>query len=190
MNTYEIITNRIIETMAHGQVPWHKPWSTKTGEAPMNLMSKKEYRGINVFMLLVSGYASQNWLTYKQTQAMGGQVSKGEKGWPIIFWKWLDVRKNGDSQETDLVPMLRYYTVFNIEQCSGVTAPSPEKANELEFKPIETCEKLVAGYRNAPTVGHKESRAYYVPTTDSINMPDKVLFENPEEYYSTAFSTR
>jgi hypothetical protein len=47
-SVYEIITSRIVEELEKGQVPWRKPWRTLP---PANLVSKKAYRGINVFLL-------------------------------------------------------------------------------------------------------------------------------------------
>jgi len=66
-------------------VPWRKPWRTLP---PANLISKKPYRGINLFLLALAGYGSQYWLTYRQAQALGGNVRKGEHGTKIVFWKF------------------------------------------------------------------------------------------------------
>ena len=54
-SVYEIITSRIVEELEKGQVPWRKPWRTLP---PANLVSKKPYRGINVFLLALQGYGS------------------------------------------------------------------------------------------------------------------------------------
>lgn len=53
MKTSEIITQKIIEKLESGTIPWQKPWNLKTGR-PRNLISKKPYRGINLFMLSLS----------------------------------------------------------------------------------------------------------------------------------------
>ena len=74
---YEIITNRILEQLDKGLIPWRKPWIS---QMPKNLVSKKEYRGINVLMLSFSDYDSPYWLTFKQCKDKGGHVKKGEKG--------------------------------------------------------------------------------------------------------------
>ena len=44
---YEIVTNKIIEKLEAGVVPWRKTWSS---DAPKNLVSGKDYRGINSFL--------------------------------------------------------------------------------------------------------------------------------------------
>jgi N-terminal domain of anti-restriction factor ArdC len=60
-----------------------KPWRFLP---PVNLVSKKTYRGINFFLLSLAGYGSQYWLTNRQAQALGGNVRKGEHGTRIVFW--------------------------------------------------------------------------------------------------------
>lgn len=50
---YEIVTEYIIKQLESGVAPWRKPWRTVT---PANLVSKKEYRGINIFLLASRGY--------------------------------------------------------------------------------------------------------------------------------------
>jgi antirestriction protein ArdC len=82
-SVYDIVTERILAELEKGQVPWRKPWRTLP---PANLISKKPYRGINTFLLALAGYGSQYWLTYRQAQALGGNVRKGEHGTKIIFW--------------------------------------------------------------------------------------------------------
>ena len=47
-STYEIVTESIIKQLESGVAPWRKPWRTGM---PVNLVSKKEYRGINIFLL-------------------------------------------------------------------------------------------------------------------------------------------
>ena len=179
MKVYEIITDRIMEQLEKGDVPWHKPW---IGGYPKNLVSKKEYRGINVFILASTHYASEYWVSYKQAQELGGNVKKGEKGWPVIFWKWLKVKEN-DTEIEKQVPMLRYYTVFNVMQCEGLKLPTKEIK---ENNPIEECQKIISEFTDCPTV-HDENRAVYYKETDTIGMPLLNLFDGSEEYYSTLF---
>ena len=176
-----------IENGEKGLAPWHCPWF-KAG-APKNLVSKKAYRGLNVFMLSMMGYASPYWVSYKQASKLGGKVKKGEKGTPIIFWKWIVVSK--DQQGNALpkpkkIPFLRYFTVFNTEQCEGLGDKVPELPKRV-FTPIESAERVIANMPHPPTLEHNEARAYYRPSTDSINMPKHELFEGEAEYYSTSF---
>jgi antirestriction protein ArdC len=112
-SVYEIVTSRILAELEQGQVPWRKPWRTLP---PANLISKKPYRGINTFHLALAGYGSQYWLTYRQAQALGGNVRKGEHGTKIVFWKFdkhESETADGDTEERKSA-FPRYYTVFNL----------------------------------------------------------------------------
>jgi len=79
-SVYEQITNRIIALMEAGTIPWRKPWNAKT-EWPRNLVSKKPYRGVNVFLLHAMQYQSPFWLTFNQANQLGLQVgAQGTSG--------------------------------------------------------------------------------------------------------------
>lgn len=190
---YDIITDRMVALLEKGIVPWHKPWVGGEAQgAPRNLASGKAYRGINVFLLGSAGYSSPYWVSYKQAQERGGQVRKGEKSTPAIFWKlWkpedaAEGAAEGD-KEARRVPLLRYYSVFNVEQCDGLEYSKPIAPEVPEFDPISTAAHLAACMPKPPTITHAEARAYYRPITDTLNMPKPELFAAPAEYYSTLF---
>jgi hypothetical protein len=91
-----------MEELERGCVPWHKPWKSPDGvRVPMNYASKKPYRGVNTFLLAVSrfkaGYDSNYWLTFKQIQALGGNV-KGQQFDSFPYTK-VFVRVVGSAQE-------------------------------------------------------------------------------------------
>ena len=182
---YQIITDRIIALLEQGTVPWQKPWGGPDG-IPKNLVSGKEYRGINVFMLSSACYESPYWLTYRQAKNREGHVKKGEKGWPVVYWNWYE-RANPDISELpEKRPFLKYYTVFNVEQCDNVPYPDTKRpAND--FSSIKACEEVVSRMPRPPTIEHKLNRAFYRPAEDLVNMPEAECFESPEEYYSTVF---
>jgi antirestriction protein ArdC len=185
---YRKITDEIIKKLEEGVVPWRKPWGDNgDGLGPRNLVSKRAYRGINTLLLSCQGWSSPWWMTYKQAKDGGGNVRKGERGVPIVFWKWLEKESTDDAGETNVrrFPLLRYFTVFNGEQCDGVETPFCEPQND--FNPIERCERVQETMPNAPQIVHREPRAYYRPNDDLVNMPRPTLFESPEEYYSTLF---
>jgi antirestriction protein ArdC len=188
---YEKINERIFALLEQGVVPWHKPWKAGNAGMPANLSSKKPYRGINVFLLNVSGFNSRYWLTYKQATEKGGQVRKGEHGYPVIFWKWNDKEEKNEETgrlERKRFPLLRYYTVFNLEQIDGIEDPDGVKDEELiEFKPIEAAEKVVADMPSKPKVKHQVNRACYFPVYDEVHMPKPERFDSEEFYYQTLF---
>ena len=184
IDTYQIITDRIIGMLEAGTVPWHKPW--KGGEPPQNLVSKKPYRGLNVFILNASKFASSYWLSFRQVQALGGVVQKGEHSCPVVFWKLRDVKEEGGA-EGKRIPLLRYYNVFNIEQCENLKPSLLPDPAANEFRPIERCEEIVRNMPKRPEIVHGKGRAAYSPGHDRVLMPEPVLFDSPGSYYSTLF---
>jgi hypothetical protein len=183
IDVYQIVTDRIIELLEQGTVPWNKPWIGGSSQTPRNLASGKAYRGINLWLLGCASYSSPYWVSYKQAQERGGQVKKGEKSHLVTFWKMFESEKEGEKKT---VPMLRYYRVFNVEQCEGLEYPR-EEVPERVFNVIEECERIVSGMPKAPSLTHEEQRAYYQRNADRVNMPKKETFDTAENYYSTLF---
>jgi antirestriction protein ArdC len=180
-SVYEIVTSRILAELEKGQVPWRKPWRTLP---PANLVSKKPYRGINVFLLALTGDGSQYWLTYRQAQALGGNVRKGEHGTKIVFWKFDKYETetaDGEAEERKSA-FLRYYTVFNLEQTEGLKALLALPP----ARPIESAEAIAQGMPNPPAF-EQDSQAAYIPSRDTVTMPSRTAFESQAEYYSTLF---
>lgn len=182
---YQIVTERIIEQLEKGCVPWEKPWAT---EAPKNLTSKKAYRGVNILLLSGNPYASPWWLTYRQAQQLGGNVRKGEKSTLVVFWKWLEKKRTQEQEQEGKqaghIPLLRYYRVFNSEQCDGITVPA---RNKPPVNPIEECERLAASMPSPPKLEHGGDRAFYCPPLDKVQMPVRDSFTDAQAYYSTIF---
>ena len=187
VTVYEIITERILAQLEAGTVPWRKPWNGEAG-MPKNLVSGKQYRGINIFLLHTLGYDSPWFVTFKQAKKLGGQVRKGEKGCPVVFWKWIDnEEETEDGQVTKArVPLLRYYTVFNLEQCDGITAPAVD-VPERKHEPLQAAERIVDGMPQRPTVEHGFRGACYSPSEDTVRMPKPERFEARDGYYATLF---
>jgi len=192
MNVYEIITERILKELESGTIPWHKPWKSELGEEPANLVSKKAYRGLNRFLLAHSPYERPYFCTYNQAQELGGQVRKGEKGTPIIFWKTGTYTKAQDdgSESEEKSFLLRYYTVFNVAQCEGLDKhlqPIPEeKKNAIGSH--EQAEFIASHYPSPPNIHYKSGdRAYYRPAHDLVVIPERYQFSSQAEFYSTLF---
>lgn len=182
---YDMITDRIVGMLENGVAPWKRTWSGSTGTTPRNLVSKRPYRGINHLALSSMGFGSDYWMTYRQAKESGGQVKKGETGFPVIFWKKLEVTDQ-ETGEGKNVPFIRYYTVFNLDQIDGVEPPDAPVVNN-NFDPIMEAEKVVACMQNQPIIVHEENRAFYRPSTDTVNMPRPKNFHKTEYYYSTLF---
>jgi antirestriction protein ArdC len=185
-NVYEIVTEQVIKQLESGTAPWRKPWRC---EPPCNLVSGKEYRGINPFLLASQGYGSRYWLTYNQASKLGGHVRKGEKSSLVTFWKIDDYQKeNKDTGKTEdrKSILLRYYSVFNVEQTEGIADKLGLGNAGPRVPSIDGCEAIVKGMPNAPAFDQSD-RAWYRPSTDTVGMPAKALFHSSEEYYSTLF---
>jgi len=151
MNVYDIITERILKKLEGGTVPWRKPWQGGDAGIPRNVVTGFPYRGINVFLLAAAGYASPYWLTFRQAKRRGGNVRKGEHGTPVIFWKWRDPEDGEHGGEDErAIPVLRYYLVFNVEQCDGVAIPVTSLAPQRAFAPIRAARSSSSACRMRP----------------------------------------
>jgi len=184
MNTkaYDRITERIVALLEQGTVPWHKPWHVTTA-LPRNLVTKRPYRGINTFLLMSMAYESPNWLTFRQAVQLGGSVKKNEKSCPVVFWKPMEV-KDQESGETERIPFLRLYHVFNVAQCEGLkSVPAKDEPGFAAGKPAE----IVARMAEPPTIRHGMREPYYSPQQDLVGLPEKRHFHSENEYYSTLF---
>jgi len=187
MKVEEIITQRIIEKLESGTIPWHKPWAG--GGIPKNLISKKEYRGINPFILGFAGYAYPYFLTFNQAKECGGHIKKGSKGLPVVFFRYIEREDPDNPDKIKKYPVMRYYTVFNIEQTDGIDysetiADIPVLDN---FQTLDKAESIIQNMPNKPKCQEIENRAYYSPTRDLVNMPKREMFESEPAYYSTYF---
>src|SRR5258708_17113318 len=123
---YAAVSARIVAELEAGAAPWVKPWAATPGaNTPRNAVSDRPYSGCNVVLLWMAqaaGYRTPRFLTFKQALELGGNVRKGEQGHKVLFVKQLQVHDRGadDDTATRLVPMLREYTVFNVDQCENL----------------------------------------------------------------------
>ena len=181
---YDQLTSRILEKMASNVIPWRKPWKElkASGQTPRNIRGRA-YRGYNWFFLLMQGFEEPVFLTFNQAKALGGTVKKGEHGFPICFWTILEKEKDG---ELEKIPLLRTYTVFNVEQCEGLNRKVEVPESE-EFDPLEAAENIWEKMPNPPTLIHRGNQAGYVLETDRILMPLRRTFKSAEGYYETLF---
>lgn len=187
MDVYQIVTDRIISMLERGTIPWRKCWQAGSG-MPRNLVSKKEYRGVNVFLLSAMPYSSPYWLTFKQAQDLGGHVRKGEKSSMVVFWKMLDKLEEDEAASSKgKIPMLRYYQLFSVEQCEGISVPSDPDEIVNPFTPIERAEQIVSGYKDCPSIHYGGNRAFYRPLEDRVQMPSQHTFDSSELFYQILF---
>ena len=182
MDIYQEITNRMIKEMEQGQIPWQKPWMA-AGRA-ISHTTGKAYSLLNQMLLGRAG----EYLTFKQVNAEGGWVRKGEKSKMVDFWTWLD-KEDEETGEVKQVPFLKYSNVFHIDQCEGITAKHTQM-NQTPANPDQTAEAIITEYtkREGIALENREGdAAFYQPTTDRIVLPLLKQFKETAEYYSTAF---
>ncbi len=184
VDVYSIVTNRIIELLESGTVPWQKPW-TDAG-LPANLLSKRPYRGINLWLLLSLNYERNLFLTWDQLKKIGASVKQGEHGHVVIYWKTSP--KNEDVVDGEKkTPILRYYKVFNIAQCRDIPESLVEALVHKEHNPIAECEAIINGMPNSPLLIFTGNKAYYDIEKDHVVLPSLKKFKSSEGYYSTLF---
>jgi len=191
---YEVITSQIVEQLERGVVPWARPWKVD-GLAPSNLVSRRPYRGINVFLLGFRAASTPWWLTFRQAKALGGSVRAGERSTPVIFWRWVDRDErgiegtsSGSERRRERLPVLRYYSVFNLDQTEGIDLAKVPAVDPSAIDDVPTAEEIVARFPDPPAIEHlAQPRAFYRPLTDSVTMPPRSAFERTEGYYSTLF---
>src|SRR3954462_15010455 len=128
---YTAVSARIVDELEAGAAPWVTPGSATPGaNTPCNAVSNRPYSGCNVVLLWMAqaaGYRTPRFLTFKQALELGGNVRKGERGTKVYFVKQLQVREGDDDTATRIVPMMREYTVFNVDQCEKL----PERVMTL-----------------------------------------------------------
>lgn len=181
---YEYVTEKIVEKMKKGVVPWQKGW---TDTPPINYVTRKPYRGVNVLLLDRGG----EYLTFNQVQQLGGKVKKGAKAQMVVFFKPYTKKvtvkddETGEEIETEkTIPVLRYYYVFHLDDTEGI----PSKIETFSHNAIEEAERVIKNYKDRPAVVHDDpSRACYYPVSDVVNVPELKYFKKTEDYYSTLF---
>lgn len=185
---YSIVTEKILEALDRGVVPWRKPWSD--AGLPRNAISNRPYSGINSILLSLSEYPDPRWLTFKQIQKRGGRVQKGAKSTLVVFVTNLKVmdRDNDDEAATKQIHWLKYYRVFNASQTDGLDL-EPLTVNVSAIEPIKAAEAIMAGgMASPPRIDHLGgSQASYRPSAGRITLPVMDTFESPEGLAATTF---
>lgn len=200
MSAYDMVNKVISQKLMEGVVPWKKLWKSKGGLPAISLNSGKPYSGVNQILLtcLADKFnESPYFLTYKQAVARGGYIKAGEKGFHVVFFKKTEEAEEHEKEDEDHKAkfILRYYTIFNLEQCENIslTAKENQLLKSMEVvpnnnKPNKRAERLLNSYYKLPDVVIKTSYSpLYNFKQDYIHMPPIEQFETPEEYYASLF---
>ncbi|RAK62610.1 ArdC family protein [Hymenobacter edaphi] len=183
-DVYQIVTDRVIAALESGQIAWRKPWHAAYG-LPRNYVSGRAYTGINAFLLHLVG-GTPFFLTFRQARELGGNIRKGAKGMPVIYYN-VTTRTDKQTGEEEKTPFIKYYTVFSIDDVEGVDIVLPEQPRDRAHEPLAAAEALVANWASCPRIEHGGAQAYYAPGPDFVSVPRPETFVSGEAYYSTLF---
>lgn len=195
---HEVVAERLIEQLKQGTAPWQMPWKAGDGGGmmPFNPTTGNRYKGINAIHLLSQGREDQRWLTFNQAKAAGAQVRKGEKSTSIQYWKFEEEQAKRDENNKPVLdgngdpvkvrvrlerPKMFMANVFNAEQIDGL--PTYQKPVQT-WNALERAETILQA--SGADIRHGGDQAYYRPSTDNIQLPDKAQFPSAENYYATA----
>jgi antirestriction protein ArdC len=190
---YAEVSARIVAELEAGALPWLKPWSSTPGaNTPCNAVSNRPYSGCNVVLLWMAqaaGYRTPRFLTFKQALELGGHVRKGERGTKVYFVKQLEVQEGADGNSpTRLVPMMREYTVFNVDQCEELP-DSVKSGKPMRVRNPDTRDELADEFLRSTGADIREGHgeAYFVPSRDFISVPAFEAFKGADHFYNVAF---
>lgn len=184
---YSAVTDRIIEQLEQGVIPWHKPW-TGIQSGAISGTTGKPYSLLNQMLLGKPG----EWYTYNQIQKLGGRVRKGEKSSMVVFWKQTPIKEEDPAtgeKEERMIPMLKYFNVFHFDQTEGIERKiiDPEAIDPARDSAADA---IIADYiqRSGVKLEHRKGdEAFYSPSADRVVLPLREQFQSMAEYYSTAF---
>ena len=195
---YAEVTDRIVAALEQGVAPWVCPWRRDgEGGRPRNGASGHEYRGINILLTGMSGFASSRWYTFNQAKQLGASVRRGEKGTKITFWRFIKAKSaSGDAKPDSnddatgrTIPILKCFNVYNCEQIEwpdGSKHAVSDLADEGDHDADDNYEEaaaLVAA--SGADIRHGGTRAYYSPSDDYIRVPVPSRFADTASYHAT-----
>ena len=198
------VSDEIIEQIKAGVAPWQKPWKPGEKCTPENFSTGKSYTGGNSLYLMSrgirQGHGDNRWGTYGQIQAAGGQVRKGERGTKVLFFtdrarETIKDEAGKPLQDKDgkqvcreyqrAHPVVRQYTVFNVEQADGLDLPPRTAQAPPEWQTHREAERVIRA--SGTTVEHVAGdRAYYRLAEDKVVLPEHDQFPTRNGYYQTA----
>lgn len=191
--TYEKITASLLSLIEKGDLlPWQKSWKG-TDEFARSMATGKLYRGMNRWVLTLTAQANgwSPWFgTYKQIEALGGQVRKGEKSSLAILWKPMETIDKATGLPKKFM-FLKMFAIFSASQADNLPEKfyaKPDPA-DVTAEVNETAQHVFDAYVSAQgiPVGYGGNRAFYSPAQDRIQLPLREAFAGTEEFYGTAF---
>jgi len=196
-NVMKDMQANIIKLMKTEGDNWTKSW-VEVG-LPMNMKTKKHYKGGNVFNLnfvvIKNEWKCNQWATFKQWSDMGYKIKKGSKGSQVYYWElrekkvsWLTEGEKAKYLATKKLPtylLQKFAFVFNGVQIEDFKFEAIKlHKTKLDQNDVIMIEKFIEN-TGAHIVHGSQDGAYYDRFMDFITMPDKTDFFTDLDYYST-----
>ena len=199
------LNEKIIAEMEKGVVPWHCPWNRNFANGKpyaVNGVSKRAYSKCNYFFmnyLATQVYDENEFFTFGEIQKLGGRIKQGASGALVVAYFKVKPQQAENAEETIELEeateekprfALRYYYVYNRKDIDGLP---PVKVKNQEYKPLENfqileaAENVIKNYKTCPEIKHGGRQAFYLPSQDFVQVPEKKQFKNEHSYYSTLF---
>lgn len=180
MKTYEILVKQIIEKLEKWFIPWQQTW---INWEPTNYVTKRPYKWFNKLILSTNNDFSDNrYLTMKQIKQLWGYIKPWSHWTKIYYFKYKEEINKEELKNT--FPIIRYYTVFNIEQTSWIKI-----SNQLELDTktnLCKAQEIITWYKDKPIIKHWNKASYNI-SNDTITIPSLNKFESNENYFSVLY---
>lgn len=180
----------ILQELKKGAKEWRQCWRDTLGTRPINGTTLRRYRGYNWICLSLrmkkKGWKDSRFFTQKQLEAMGGHVLEGQKPTKIRFSIYRPFSDQSSNRDRDHLGsfVIRYFEVFNAEQCEGL--PAFPKTFKQEWEPYETAEKVINS-SGIEILYDQDSRQFYRPSEDKVHLTPRENFPKADDFYCTAF---
>ncbi len=192
---HQRITDQIAAALERGVKPWAQPWKGGHAAGPISRplrYNREPYHGINVLVLWATaaerGFSAPIWMTYRQAQALGANVRKGEKGVLVVYASVLERSETDPETGDDIdqrIPFLKGYTVFNIDQIDGLPDDFHTPSDDAFDNPDARDAAVEQFFAQTKAEIRHGDQAYYQPSTDHIQLPPFERFRDAVSYYAT-----
>jgi antirestriction protein ArdC len=194
---YGQVAKSLIGLMESGVAPWTRPWIVRGRNdpwLPRNGASDRVYSGFNALYLSClmrnQGWKDPRFFTFKNVQSAGAQIRKGEKSTIVVYNKRVSKKDESDPDKVSSFFLMKYYRVWNADQVDGLDVYQPCLVEEVEpDNPFEAAAGVCADWfdYSGVVLAHGGDRAFYTPSMDLIQMPEKSQFMGVFNYYHTLF---
>ena len=193
----------IIEQIRQGTAPWQKPWGPGERVLPANVDAGRSYSGGNS---LPPGRRPAGarlrrcrWGTYRQIQARGGQVRKGERGTrdPLVpgppesrrHRRARTARQGQRGASASTATSACPHPSSGSTTCSTPSRPMGSRAPGPRPRPSRSGRSTMRPRRcssGVPVRHMAGDRAFYSLNNDEITLPERMQFPSANHYYQTA----